>query len=48
MDRRSFLTRLGAGAAASIAGAGTLSEKADALEHAMSDELDRRVAEPWA
>jgi len=48
MDRRSFLTSLSATATASIVGAGTLSEKADALEHAMSDELDRRVATPWA
>lgn len=48
MDRRTFLGRLGAGAAASIASAATLTEKADALEHAMSEELDRRVAEPWA
>ncbi len=48
MDRRKFLTSLGATATASIAAAATLSEKADALEHAMSERLDRRVATPWA
>jgi hypothetical protein len=48
MDRRKFLTSLGAAATASIAGATTLTAKADALEHAMSEELDRRVATPWA
>lgn len=48
MDRRSFLGSISAAATASIAGAATLSEKADALEHVMSEELDRRVAEPWA
>lgn len=48
MDRRNFLARLGATATASIASAATLTEKADALEHAMSDELDRRIATPWA
>ena len=48
MDRRKFLTSLGAAASASIAGAATLTAKADALEHAMSAELDRRVATPWA
>jgi hypothetical protein len=46
MDRRDFLTRAGTAAAASVAGATTLSAKADALEHAMMDELDRRVVEP--
>lgn len=48
MDRRSFLGSLSATAAASVAAAATLSEKADALEEAMSAELDRRVATPWA
>lgn len=48
MDRRKFLTSLGATATTSIAGATTMTAKADALEHAMSDELDRRVATPWA
>ena len=43
MDRRSFLT---GAAAATIASATTLSAKADALEHVMSEELDRRVATP--
>lgn len=48
MDRRNFLTSLGAAATASVAGAATLTAKADALEHAMSEALDRRVATPWA
>lgn len=48
MDRRTFLGRLSAATTASIAGAATLTEKADALEEAMSDELDRRVVTPWA
>lgn len=48
MDRRSFLSRLSATAAASVTAAASLSEKADALEEAMSAELDRRVATPWA
>ncbi len=48
MDRRSFLSSLGATATASIAAATTLTAKADALEHAMSDALDRRVARPYA
>ena len=46
MDRRDFLTRAGGAAAVSIASAATLSAKADALEHAMMDELDRRVVVP--
>ena len=46
MDRRSFLTATGSVAAATIASATTLSAKADALEHAMSEELDRRVVTP--
>jgi hypothetical protein len=48
MDRRSFLSNLGVAATASIAGAATLTEKADALEHAMSEALDRRVVTPYA
>ncbi|MCZ6643967.1 MAG: hypothetical protein O7F71_20515 [Gammaproteobacteria bacterium] len=46
MDRRSFLTATGSVAAVTIASATTLSAKADALEHAMSEELDRRVVTP--
>ncbi len=46
MDRRSFLTATGSAAAVTIASATTLSAKADALEHAMSEELDRRVVTP--
>lgn len=48
MDRRSFLNSLGTSAVAGVAAATTLSGKADALEEAMSDELDRRVARPFA
>ena len=47
MDRCKFLRNIGSAAAASIAGASTLSAKADALEEAMSDELDKRIATPW-
>ena len=47
MDRRSFLSNMSAATVASIAGAATLSDKADALEDAMSDELDKRIATPW-
>ncbi|MFT5499875.1 MAG: hypothetical protein ACI88G_000001, partial [Woeseiaceae bacterium] len=36
MDRRKFLNSMSAATAATIAGAATLSEKADALEDAMS------------
>ena len=46
MDRRSFLTNMSAATVASIAGAVTLSEKADALEEAMSVELDKRIVTP--
>ena len=46
MDRRDFLRAATTAAAASVAAATTLSAKADALEHAMMEELDRRVAEP--
>ena len=46
MDRRKFLSSLSAASAATIAGAATLSEKADALEEAMAAELDRRRAKP--
>ena len=46
MDRRKFLSSLSAASAATIAGAATLSEKADALEDAMSDELDKRRSKP--
>ncbi len=46
MDRRSFLSNLSAATVASIAGGATLSQKADALEDAMSEELDKRIALP--
>ena len=46
MDRRSFLSNLSAATVASIAGASTLTAKADALEEAMSVELDKRIATP--
>jgi hypothetical protein len=48
MDRRSFLGSLSAASVASIAAAATLSEKADALEQAMSESLSRTVVEPFA
>lgn len=47
MDRRKFLSNMSAASIASIAGAATLSQKADALEEVMSDELDKRIATPW-
>ena len=47
MDRRSFISNLSAATVASIAGGATLSDKADALEDAMSIELDKRIATPW-
>ena len=47
MDRRSFLSNMSAASLASIAGATTLTAKADALEDAMSVELDKRIATPW-
>jgi hypothetical protein len=47
MDRRSFLNNMSAATVASITGAATLSEKADALEEAMAVELDKRIATPW-
>ena len=47
MDRRSFLSNMSAASVASIAGATTLTAKADALEDAMSIELDKRIATPW-
>lgn len=46
MDRRRFLNTLSASAAASIAGAATLSAKADALEDAMEAGLEKRRAKP--
>lgn len=46
MDRRKFLNRMSAATAASIAGAATLSGKADALEDAMAADLDKRRAKP--
>ena len=42
MDRRKFLNSMSAATAATIASATTLSAKADALEEAMSDELDKK------
>ena len=47
MDRRSFLNNMSAATVATIASGSTLSQKADALEDAMSDELDKRIATPW-
>ena len=47
MDRRSFLGGISAATVASIAGAATLSQKADALEDALSVELDKRIATPY-
>jgi hypothetical protein len=46
MDRRKFLNTLSASAAASIAGAATLSAKADALEDAMEAGIEKRRAKP--
>ena len=43
MDRRSFLNNMSAATVATIASGSTLSQKADALEDAMSDELDKRL-----
>ncbi|MEQ8955594.1 MAG: HD domain-containing protein [Gammaproteobacteria bacterium] len=47
MDRRKFLSSMSAATVASIAGHATLSDKADALEEAMSIELDKKIATPW-
>ena len=46
MDRRTFLNNMSAATVASIAGSATLSQKADALEDAMSLELDKQIALP--
>jgi len=46
MDRRKFLNTMSATAAAGIAGATTLSAKADALEEAMEASLGKRRAKP--
>jgi HD domain-containing protein len=46
MDRRKFLNSLSAATAASIAGAGTLSAKADTLEEAMEASIGKRRAKP--
>ncbi len=48
MNRRSLLNDLSADSLAPVAGAGSLTAKADALEEAMSKELDKRIATPWA
>ncbi len=46
MDRRKFLNNMSVATAATITGAATLSDKADALEDAMSDSLEKRRAKP--
>ncbi len=46
MDRRKFLSSLSAASLAGVTAATTMSEKADALEDAMSAELDKRRAKP--
>jgi hypothetical protein len=46
MDRRKFLSSLSAASLAGVTAATTMSGKADALEDAMSDELDKRRAKP--
>ncbi len=48
MDRRKFLSGLSAASAATIAGAATLTQKADALEEAMDEALNKRRAKPKA
>lgn len=46
MHRRKFISSLSAASLAGITAASTMSEKADALEDAMSSELDKRRAKP--
>ena len=46
MDRRKFLNSLSAASVASIAGATTLSGKADALEEAMEQHIEKRRLKP--
>ncbi len=46
MDRRKFLSSLSAASAATIAGAATLTQKADALEEVMDEALNKRRAKP--
>lgn len=46
MDRRKFLNNMSVAAAASIAGATTLSAKADALEDEMARQLEKRRGKP--
>ena len=46
MDRRKFLNSLSAASAASIAGATTLSGKADALEEALEQHVEKRRLKP--
>jgi hypothetical protein len=46
MDRRKFLHSMSVATAASIAGAGTLSAKADILEEEMARQLEKRRAKP--
>jgi hypothetical protein len=46
MDRRKFLSSLSAASAATIAGAATLTQKADALEEVMDETLNKRRAKP--
>ncbi len=52
MDRRQFLARASAVAAASMTSSMSFAQKAETLEHAMSDELDKaalakEAVEPW-
>lgn len=46
MDRRTFLNSLSAASLATVAGATTLSEKADALEDAMDEALNKKRSKP--
>jgi hypothetical protein len=48
MDRRKFLNTLSVASVATITGAATLTEKADALEDAMDDALNKRRSKPKA
>ena len=48
MDRRKFLNSLSATAVATIAGAATLTQKADALEDAMDEALNKICSKPKA
>ena len=48
MDRRKFLSSLSVASVAANTGATTLTEKADALENAMDDALNKRRSKPNA